>query len=321
MKNSYRILFTSLLFFGFFGTMLSAQQSNFSIAPSPVPYPYFDEGWSDLTAGGSYIRISSSPMEMSGVLLGVKGRSAMAGTFALDAGGMFGILTGSMPGIGPMTPIYTSGSYSYVPYFTQVTGSAKITFVNFSGNLGLEVQPIRNEHFDMIFFGGLVLGMNSLTIYTPYNLIVPPPYSNAGQAYTGYTDTLTINSYPYGFQAGVQFDIALSENFRLSPFVMMNSVSGTATMTDNPGAGAAGSSSSVTIPRSTSYSFGMDIIIGDVSVGTLLQQLKSAGEGNGSAKTVIINAQYHFLTGGEEKIPETDSAADDGVQKSKYRAF
>lgn len=298
----------SVIFFLSVSVSIFSQQTNFSIAPAPVPWPYFDDGRTDLCPSGSFVRITAQDVTLTGALADVKARQAFSGLFALDINGGFGGLAGKMPGIPPVSTIYTSGKYSYVPYFTKATGDATATFLNLNASTNLELQPVRTEHFDIIIFGGAAFSYSSLTISTPYALIVPPPYANAGETFTGYTDKLTVTMTTYGYQCGIQCDVALDDTLRISPFFMMTSMRGTASFVDNPGtARYSAASYSANIPQSTSYSFGLDIIVGDFSIGTMLQQMQSAGKQDKNTNMVMVTASYHIPsdTGEPKKDPGT----------------
>lgn len=273
----------------------SAQQSNFSIAPPPVAWPYFEEGRSDMSVSGAYVNISAEALNMTGGVGAVKGRQALSDALAFSAAAGFGGLGGQMPGIPPMSVIYTSGAYSYVPYFTKTTGRATVSFLSMNAAFNIEVQPIHSSSFDLILFGGFSLNYSSMTITTPFALIVPPPYSNAGTYYYGFQDTLTLTLTQYGYQFGTQLDLVLSPSLRISPFFMMSAQQGDAVMTDKTTvSGAGGSSFSAKIPKTTSYSIGLDIIIENVSIGTVLQQMQKASETNGDTSVLMISATYHF---------------------------
>jgi hypothetical protein len=299
------IVFLSIIILVFISSHLSAQQSNFTISPSPLPYPYFENERTDVSVNGNYISISASQMTMKGGFFDFKARQAMADFIAFDVNTGLGVMSGSMPGIPPLTPIYSTVS-PYAPYYTDATGNASLSFLNFLCSADLEVQPFKTDIVSMILFGGFTMTYSHFTITTPYELIVPYGYSNAGQTFTGYTNTLTITSLPYGYQAGIQFDLTLAENLRISPFIMISNTAGSATMSSNPGTSSGSSTStSLKIPSSTTYSYGMDILIGDLSIGTILQQLQSASQQNGKATVIIISVGYHFTTGdSQEKVSD-----------------
>ncbi|TAL34458.1 MAG: hypothetical protein EPN93_12105 [Spirochaetes bacterium] len=279
------------------------QQSNFQIAPSPIAYPYFESGRTDMTAGGALVSISMGELSLLGANGEFKGRGAFTEFLALDFEAGLMMMGGTMPGIPPITTIYTS-SAPYTPYFTRVDGDATLFLFGMRASTNIEIQAIHTSDFSLIFFAGPNFGFSLFTINTPYSVIVPPPFANQGEVFSGYTDTVNINSTTYGIQYGVQFDIPLGGQVRLSPFFMISSFKGSATLTDNPGYSGAGSTSiTVDIPNTVSMSYGFDIIFDDISIGTVLQQLQSSAKGSEKQRVIQISASYHFSGGseGEEK--------------------
>lgn len=309
MKTIFTVLsFFLILIFCLFIKIndASAQQSNFQIAPSPISYPYFEKGRFDGTAGVSFVSISTDDMNLAGGSANFKGRMAFSEFIALD--GDFGLtgMGGSMPGIPPMMPIYSSNGFT--PYFIQVDGDADLSFFTFRMAFNIELQPIHSDFGSIILFAGPNINISQFNIDTPFSLIVPPPYTNAGQVYPGYTNTLSISSSLTGWQMGVQLDLDLGSGLRLSPFFMYSSFSGTADMTNSTNAsGSSSISISSDIPTSTATSFGMDIIFEDISIGTVLQQLQSAEETDQDTSIILISISYHFSSGEKSPADETES--------------
>ncbi len=288
-----------------FAPDLKAQQSNFQIAPSPIAYPFFYDGRYDGTISGAVVSIKTVDMNMLGGMADFKGRSAFSEFTAIDLDlGMYG-LGGTMPGIPPLMPIYTSLGY---PYYTETAGDATISFLSMRASFNLELQLVHNNSGSLILFGGLSMNFSQFNIDSPFNLIVPPPYSNAGQVYTGFTNTIAISSTLTGWQCGAQIEINLAEGIRLSPFIMYSVFSGTATFTNTTNVSGAGSySASADIPSSSSTSFGMDIIIGDISIGTLLQQMKSSETTSQDTSIFTVSVSYHFSDEDNGRIADTES--------------
>ena len=270
------------------GRLAAESQSNFQIAPPPIAYPYFEAGRSDGRVEPTFITISSDAADLSlaGIGISAVGRQALSDWVAFDVqGGMF-VLTGQMAGIPPITPIPTGDGYYY---YTRVDGNADVSMVSFIMSFNLELQLLKADEGSLIFFFGPNFGVSSMTIQTPYSLIVPPPYSNAGSVYSGYTDTLTVSSSTGGAQFGMQAGLNLGHGVHFTPFFMMSSTSGTATMTDNPGYSSAGTTSmTADIPESSVTSFGMDIVIDDMSIGTMLQNIQSQDEEESSEVDIFM---------------------------------
>lgn len=60
-------------------------------------------------------------------------------------------------------------------------------------------------------------------------------------------------------------------------------------------------------PSSSSTSFGMDIIIGDISIGTLLQQMKSSETTSQDTSIFTVSVSYHFSDEDNGRIADTES--------------
>ena len=263
---------------------LQSQQSNFQIAPSPIAYPYFEEGRHDGNLGVSFISISTQDMNMAGGAGDFKGRAAFSEFAAIDGNLGLNMLGGTMPGIPPLISLY--------PYIPEVAGEATLTYFSFRMAFNIEIQPVKTDVFSIIFFGGPNMNISQFTITTPFNLRLPPGYTSVAK---GYTDTLTINTNLTGWQAGVQIDLPLGGDARLSPFFMYSSFSGTATLTDTTTVSGYGSTSmTVDVPGATATSFGMDIIFGDLSIGTLLQQMAASDSTTQDTSIIMISISYHF---------------------------
>ncbi len=272
----------------------ATQQSNFQIAPSPIAYPYFEEGRADGKIDVSFVSITMDNFSLAGAGGYFQGRIAFADFIALDGDLGLAALGGTMkPGISPMT--WPTG---YIP---DPADQSSLFLGAFRFSLNLEIQPLHTRYFGLILFGGPNFNLSQFNITTKYDLI----WIATGARYTGYTDQLQVTSTMQGGQFGVQLDIPLDENVRLSPFFMMSYFSGSATLTDNPGAaGASNTSMSADIPSSSTMTYGMDIIIGDISIGTMLQQLQSQQRGSNNAQTIIVTVGYHFSSAEENKTVE-----------------
>jgi len=281
------------------GTLGAASNSNFQIAPPPIAYPYFEAGRGDGKIEPMLISIESKEAEMSlaGAGINMVGRQAFSEWIALDVQAGLFALNGQTAGIPPITPIPTTGAYSaYTYYYTRVDGKAQVNMTSFVMSFNIELQPIKEDFGNLILFFGPNFGVSSMTMRTPYSLIVPSPYSNAGDVFSGYTDTLTFSGSTSGAQFGMQAGFALGHGLQISPFFMMSSASGTATLTDDPGTGNAGTTSvTADIPESSTTSFGMDIVIDEMSLGTIFQNIQSQdSEEQGDINIVMFRFGFHF---------------------------
>lgn len=276
-----------------------AQQSSFQIAPPPIAHPYFEAGRSDGKFNANFINIESATADisLSGPGLDVVGRRAFSEFMAVDfQGGLFA-LSGTMPGIPPIAliPAYNTSGQFVNYYGVQPAGDADVTMAAFSMSFNLEFQALKSDFGSLILFAGPNLSLINMTMTTPYNLIVPTGFTNAGEVRTGYTNELTVTATTAGMQVGMQMGFNLGSGIQLSPFFMMSSSSGTSTTTQDPGLqGVSDSTMTGDIPTTSTTSFGMDIIIGELSIGTLLQDIKSEENQNEDVKVTIFRLGYHF---------------------------
>lgn len=268
-----------------------AADSSFQIAPPPIAHPYFEPGKTDSKIEPIYINIAATDFSLSGGGINFDTRHVLTEMLALDVQGGFFLLNGEMPGIPPMTPIpaYTSGGSFLGYYLALPTGKAKVNMTAIQMSFNVEFQPIHGDGGGLIIFGGPNLGISKMTLTTPYSL------TYGSTTTTGYTDTLSISSVTAGLQVGLQGDIAVSEDFRLTPFIMVSSSSGSSTMTDDPGVqGVDDTTSTADIPSSTSTSIGMDIVMGDLSIGTVLQQMAPKENESEGVKITMFRLGYRF---------------------------
>lgn len=278
-------------------TSAAVGAENFQIAPPPIAYPYFEAGRTDSKIEPIIISIEAKDFSLSGGGVNFDGRKAFSTMLAVDFQGGIFMLNGEMPGIPPMTliPAYDTNNIFRGYYYTQVNGKAQVRMNSFQFSFNVEFQPIHGESGGLIIFGGPSLGLMNMTMETPYSLIVPFPFSNAGQAYSGFTDTLTITSTLGGVQMGLQGDVVVAGNIRVSPFVMVSTAAGSSTLKDDPGVkNVSGYSTTADIPSFSTTSMGMDIIIGNLSVGTLLQNMQPKDKSQAGVKITMFRLGYRF---------------------------
>ena len=270
-----------------------AADSSFQIAPPPIAHPYFEPGKTDSKIEPIYINIAATDFSLSGGGVNFDTRHVFTEVLALDVQGGFFALNGEMPGIPPLTliPAYTAGG-SFLGYYAALpTGKAKVNMTSIQMSVNVEFQPIHGDGGGLIIFGGPNLGIMSMKMKTPYNLY----WAATGTTATGYTDTLSISSVTAGIQMGLQGDIAVGDTVRLTPFIMVSTSSGSSTMEDDPGVkGVTGTTTTADIPSSTSTSLGMDIVMGDLSIGTVLQQMKPKANETEGVKITMFRLGYRF---------------------------
>jgi len=306
IKKSIYIFFTFLISLAV--SILTAfpasasQQSNFQIAPSPIAYPFFEDGRFDGEAGITFISITMQNFNMAGGDFGGKVRSALSDYIAIDGTLGMVFLGGSMrPGLVPIS--YISGTNPAKP-----GDEAKLALLGIRGSMNLELQPVHTAGFDVILFGGPQFTFTNFTITSDYSIW------NGSYYKTGYQDKLSINSRMGGFQAGIQMDFNFGSDLRISPFVMITSSSGTATMTDDPQlVGYSSKSYTFDIPKTTSTSIGMDIIFGDMSIGAILQQMKKTENSSENTKIIMVSLSYHFSSAGNDSGQGNAGTTDESI--------
>lgn len=292
MKIKSTILPISLL--GIFAALSASGpafgSSNFQIAPPPIAYPYFESGRTDSKVEPAYIDVKATDFSLKGGGVNFDSRHAFSDSIAADVQGGIFALNGEMPGVPPITPIPAYSGGTFLGYWMpQATGKAKVTVTSVQMSINLEFQPFHNDSGGLIVFGGPSLGVMNMVMNTPYSLTF------GATTNSGYTDTLTISSVTTGLQVGLQGDITLARNLKISPFLMTSSYSGTSTLKDDPNVStASGYSTTADIPSYSSSSMGMDIVIGNLSIGTLLQQMKSQKNSSDNVKVTMLRMGYRF---------------------------
>ena len=287
--------------------ILSTSEILFRLSAAPIPYNAFEAGTTDGKIAVSYVNLNFSDSTLNGLSIFGKGRKALPERFGLD--GMAGLmyLSGKLPGVGPLSPLPAySATGSFLGYYTPIpakTANATSVTVSFSGNA--EVQVVRSPLFNAIIFAGPSLNITSLTLKTLYNKY----YAATGTTYTGFTDTLTTTLMLGGLQAGMQIDIPLGQMLRVSPFFVVSSLSGSATMTDDPGTKTSDAySATFEVPASTTFSTGFDVFVNEISIGAMAQSGKSSQNGG--------NASYYQLTVGY-RFSSKDAAAETVTEEAQ----
>lgn len=284
----------------------SQSESSFQLSPAPIPYPYFEPGVTDGKIDVSYLKLTFDNYSFNGLSIFGKGRQAFTSFLALDAMAGLMYLSGNMPGVGPISslPAYSSTG-SFLGYYTPVpakTGTASIINMALSGNA--ELQVVHSPLFNAILFAGPSLNLSTFSLKTAYNKY----YAPTGTTYTGYTDTLTTTIMLGGFQAGMQIDIPLGSMVRMSPFFVISSTSGSATITDDPGTQTSNAyASAYDIPTSTTTSLGFDIFINEISIGAMAQSGKSSQTG-GNSSYLQLTIGYSFSNRASVAAATTEEA-------------
>lgn len=259
----FQVILTFLLASIIISTPTIASQKNFQLSPPPIPWFEFDKGDKDLKVGGTVVYLSSENKEGINGDIDVYGggvnafyRYAFRDIFAVDFGG------------------------STVAAYGNVGNDADMSMWILSVPVDLEFQAVRNDRFVLIFFGG-------------FNFT----WSYVGVDYDDGTDTAELDIWTNmrGPQGGVQLSFLL-QDFVLTPFLMLQKLSGTASIDyyEND-SHVYSDDSSISSPTATLY--GIDIVYKpwDITLSSLVQQVSSSGNNEGFTTYVFsINYCFHW---------------------------
>lgn len=242
---------------------VQAQQSNFLLMPAPIAYPHFEPGRKDLKVAGDYFTFSGNEIDMKGG--GTHGIFRYAANEIIAIDGIFGIY-----GVGGEVPGFALPFFFSSGFFTPIIdGKADVSGFGFPMAINLEIQAINRPAGSLILFGGPNLAFGSFTLRTPYHAV-------SGGTVAGRTTFETQASVVMGgVQGGVQAGIRLG-NFRLVPFAMGMTMSGSASFTFDNGYKNTLSieeSGAVEIEPFFVSAYGADIIYEpwDLSLGAMFQ--------------------------------------------------
>ena len=265
----------------------SAQQSNsFQISPAPIPYPYFESGRFDGQINGMGASISAPGMN-----LGIGGAS---GSFRYSFNDFLAWDFAGNMGVGG---------------FNMTSESLKGSMVLGGFSTNLEAQ-LGGKNGGLIIFGGPSFEGFNLT-----NSATTLQYGQFG----------SMGAFLSGGQFGVQGNIKLGDAVRLAPFVMVQSLGGSSSVTGNFVGNGTNTTVTSQIPANTSTSYGLDILINDWSLGTFLQELKQNSGSSSNVHSVVFQLGYSFGNADElakEKEeaslngPESQNQGNDGNQMS-----
>lgn len=286
MKQLKKLGYVALLGVMSTAPVMAEDNSNgFQIAPPPIAHPIFAAGVKDQKFDFNYISMSSSETEVDLTGFGASYivREAYSDSLAVSAQmGLF-MLNGTMPGLA--LPFYYSGNW----YFPQSLSQADVSMMSMPFSANVEMQLIKEDAASLIVFIGPNLGFSVMNMQTSYKVSpTSPTYTNLAQ----------VTSTTAGLQFGMQAGLKLSDDVKISPFFMVSSSSGTANFTYKSGAsGVQETTYTGEIPDITTSSIGMDIIIKELSVGTVLQDIQRSnddGTDAGGMETVMLRFGYKF---------------------------
>ncbi len=233
-----------------------AAESSFSITPPPIASPVFGVKETDLKVGAMYLNMKSTGtttnFELTGYGVDATGRSAFGNKLAVDYN---------------VGVTYLTGDFGTGANKSSLSGaSIPISF-------NLEVQPYKNDVFNVILFAGPAFSISAMTMESTFG----------GTSYTTYIDT-----YMYGLEAGVQMGLKLGD-VHVDAFGMAITQSGTQ---DTTSSSASVADTSTSIPSFTTTSFGVDFMYIPWGL-TLSSIMQDAGQSdNNGFKTTMYQVSW-----------------------------
>lgn len=206
----------------------------------------------------TYATIKGDAFDFKGYGINGVSRQAMSNEFAMDVSvGMF-ILDGSIDLAG--------------------LGSMDMTMMSIPFSVNGEYQAIKTPAASLIFFAGPTMSISTGSIDSSYTILG-----------TTYSDTITTTTTLFGVQGGGQVSGRLGD-FKVSPFAMIQSQSGSSTSESSYG-----SSTTTDIPSYTTTSFGVDVLYvpWNMTLSSVLQQAAKSGD-NEEVKTNIFQMSFNF---------------------------
>jgi len=259
-KSVLGVVFVSVLVLVCGWAPVFAAESTFSISPPPIASPVFGVKETDIKVGATYLNMKSTDpatdFDLSGYGVNFVGRSAFGSVLAIDYA--VGI-------------IYLTGEIKSGGLGVDLSGaSVPISF-------NLEVQPYRNDVFNIILFAGPAFNISAMDVETVI------PFGT-----TTINDTITTTSYLYGPQGGVQMGFEAGD-FHIDVFGMMISQQGS-----QDSSSSFGGSTSSDIPAYTTTSYGADFMYvpWGLTLSSILQEAKQNDQ-NGFKTTMYQLSWSH----------------------------
>jgi len=244
-----------------------SSQSSFSISPPPIASPVFGVKEKDFKVGAMYLNMESTDpgidFDLSGYGVDFVGRSAYGDVVAMDFAVGVVYLKGDfgLPATGPTGTGGTGGAGSKLPLNGM---SIPISF-------NLEVQPFKNDVFNVIAFAGPAFSITAITIDNVPTVI----------GITVVNESITSTSIMYGFQGGVQLGFGLGD-LHVDVFGMATNLRGTQSTSHS-----LGGSESSDIPGYLTTSYGADFMYvpWGLTFSSILQEAKQSDQ-NGFKTTM-----------------------------------
>lgn len=255
------IIVSALVMFGMVSSVFAAGKSSFSISSPPITDPVYDQKETDLKVGANHLAMKSSASTTSG------------SDFKLDG---YGISAVDRSAFGNQSALDCVGARDLSKAKGAGTGLKRIcAWVPISVNL--EVQPYKNDAFNVIVFGGPAFIVSSMTLYT----VPAPDFAN---------ESWTIDSYLSGLQGGVQMGFRLGDVY-VDFFRTMDSRRGTRNITTTVNSGT-----SEGIPAFMTISYGLDLLYypWGLTLSSILQEAKQSYEKGTKKNIYTISWSYRF---------------------------
>ncbi len=246
-------------FFAVLAVDAEAGNSSFSIAPAPLANPVFDAKQTDLKVRATYLTMEatdpSNKFDLNGFGMDATGRMAFGGNLAANFNIGVMALSGDI-GVG--------------------ASKADLTGVTVPFSVNVEVQPYKNDVFNVILFAGPAFSLSSMTIENvPVGVI----------GMTVIYGDMYVDSLVYGLQAGMQAGFRAGK-IHIDAFGMVTSQSGTQDTSTSF------SDTSTDIPSYTTVSFGIDLMHEPTGI-TLSSILQDADQGdNKGFKTQLYTLSW-----------------------------
>jgi hypothetical protein len=258
----------------------SSQNSNFTIAPAPIPNPFFEAGRLDSKLTGVYLSMKSDIVDLTGVAGGYNLRESGSDHLAFD--GMF-------------TLFGMSGAMKLSGY-----DDIKMKIMGWHIQGDLEFQVIKKDDFSMILFAGgawdfLVMSYTNVPTYSL------PPNNNIEYDLLPRNIIANTVAIPFGVQSGINL-----KGVTLVPYAQILQVLGGA-MTMGYKRAPMGAQTAASIGSSQSMVIGMDILIDkyDISIGSMLQKAQDSSSGSSdSVDTVMFTLSWGGTKYDKEKQPD-----------------
>jgi hypothetical protein len=270
IRRSVLSFFMALAILSVAGSAIAASQSTFSVSPPPIATPVFDTKETDLKVGATYLTMKSTDpandFKLSGYGINAVSRKAFGNMLAIDYA------------VGVM---YMSGDIGLGSGLTGTGGTGgpgsklKLSGVSIPFSFNLEVQPYKNDMFNVIVFAGPALNITEMSLRNVPTVI----------ATTVIHDTWTINSIMYGLQGGLQMGLGFGD-IHVDAFGMAMSQKGTQTVSTSF------SDDTSDVPAVTTTSFGVDFtyVPWGLSLSSILQEAK--GDNKSGTKTTMYQLSW-----------------------------